>query len=137
MDDQIKLSRKHLVSYSILAFLLVFIFSFLVLFLIEREVRTTRINELQNQELRVVELEKDFLGREFNMLLSDLHYLHYAFENDLTINSDYSKVATNWAEFSTQRRIYDQIRFLDANGDERIRINISGDGGYVVPEKDL
>ena len=130
-------SRKHLVSYSILAFLLVFIFSFLVLFLIEREVRTTRINELQNQELRVVELEKDFLGREFNMLLSDLHYLHYAFENDLTINSDYSKVATNWAEFSTQRRIYDQIRFLDANGDERIRINISGDGGYVVPEKDL
>ena len=137
MDDQIKLSRKHLVSYSILAFLLVFIFSFLVLFLIEREVRTTRINELQNQELRVVELEKDFLGREFNMLLSDLHYLHYAFENDLTINSDYSKVATNWAEFSTQRRIYDQIRFLDANGDERIRINISGDGGYAVPEKDL
>lgn len=130
-------NTKHLVSYSLLSFLLVFILSFLVLFFIEQEVRLTRIEELKSQEQRVVKLENDFLGREFRMLLSDLHYLHYAYENELVEANDYSKVAANWAEFSTQRRIYDQIRFLNANGDEKIRINIDSHGGYSVSEKDL
>ncbi|MDZ7836863.1 MAG: hypothetical protein U5N58_02360 [Actinomycetota bacterium] len=129
-------SKKHLVSYSILSFLLVFILSLLVLFFIEKEVRATRIEELQSQEQRVVKLENDFLGREFSMLLSDLHYLHHAYQDDL-FETNYSKVTAKWVEFSTQRRIYDQIRFLDANGDEKIRINIGSDGGYLVPEKDL
>lgn len=137
MDYENRQSRKHLVSYLILSFLLVFILSFLVLFFIEKEVRTARIEELESHEERVVKLENDFLGREFGMLLSDLHYLHQAYQNDLFKTNDYSKVIANWVEFSTQRRIYDQIRFLDANGDEKIRINIGSDGGYSVPEKDL
>lgn len=130
-------SKKHLVSYSIISFLLVFILSFLVLFFIEKEVRTTRIEELKSQEQRVVKLENDFLGRELSMLLSDLHYLHHAYQNDLFETNDYSKVTANWVEFSTQRRIYDQIRFLDANGDEKIRVNFDNNKGYSVPEKDL
>lgn len=130
-------SNKHLVMYSILSFLLLFIFSFFVLFFVEKEVKTARIEELKRQEQRVVKLENDFLGREFSMLLSDLHYLHYAFENELFKTNDYSKVAANWVDFSTQRRIYDQIRFLDANGDEKIRINIGSNGGYLVPEQNL
>jgi diguanylate cyclase (GGDEF)-like protein len=137
VDYENRQNKKRLVSYSIWSFLLVFILSFLVLFFIEKEVRTTRIEELQRQEQRVVKLENDFLGREFNMLLSDLHYLHHAYKNDLFETDDYSKVTANWVEFSTQRRIYDQIRFLDANGDEKIRINIGSDGGYSIPEKDL
>jgi len=137
MDYENRQNKKRLVSYSILSFLLVFILSLLVLFFIEKEVRTTRIEELQSQEQRVVKLENDFIGREFSMLLSDLHYLHHAFQNDLFETDDYTKVTDNWVEFSTQRRIYDQIRFLDASGDEKIRINIGSDGGYSVPEKDL
>ena len=137
MEYQDPQSRKHLVSYSILSFLFVFILSFLVLFFIEEEVRTIRIEELQSQEQRVVKLENDFLGREFGMLLSDLHYLHHAYQNDLFETNDYSEVTANWVEFATQRRIYDQIRFLDANGDEKIRVNFDGNGGYSVPEKDL
>ena len=123
--------------YSIISFLLIFILSFLVLFFIEKEVRTTRIEELKSQEQRVVKLENDFLGRELSMLLSDLHYLHHAYQNDLFETNDYSKVTANWVEFSTQRRIYDQIRFLDANGDEKIRVNFDNNKGYSVPEKDL
>ena len=42
--------RKQLVRYSVLSFLLVFVLSFLVLFLIEKEVRAARVAELQSQE---------------------------------------------------------------------------------------
>ena len=137
MDYESGRNSKHLVSYSILAFLFVFIISFLVLFFIEKEVRSSRIQELKRQEQRVVKLENDFLGREFSMFLSDIHYLHHAYENELFETDDYSKIAANWAEFSTHRRIYDQIRFIDADGDEKIRINIGINGVYSVPEKDL
>lgn len=137
MDDDIRHSKRNTIGYFIISFTLIFVFSFLVLFFLEKEVRTTRIEAVQSQEQRVVKLENDFMGREFSMVLSDLHYLHHAFKNELVDTNNYDKIAANWSEFSTQRRIYDQIRYIDANGDEKIRINISENGGYIVPKKDL
>jgi diguanylate cyclase (GGDEF)-like protein len=137
LDGNMEQNKKNNIIYFVISFALVFSLSFLVLFFLEKEVRTTKVEALQNQERRVVTLENDFLGREFSMVLSDLHYLHQAYENELLYSSNYTKVAANWSEFSTQRRIYDQIRYLNANGDEKIRINISENGGFVVPEKDL
>jgi len=137
MKNEINRERKYHVGYFVLSFLIIFTISFSILFFFEKEVRETRIEELQRQELRVVKLENDFFGRELSMVLSDLHYLHNAFKNELTSTFNYTYVAANWTEFSTQRRIYDQIRYLDAAGNERIRINISDNGGYAVPEKDL
>lgn len=137
LDGDIGHNKRNTIGYFIISFVLVFAFSFLILFFLEQEVRTTKIEAVQSQEQRVVTLENDFMGREFSMVVSDLHYLHHAFENELLDTNNYAKIAANWAEFSTQRRIYDQIRYLDADGDEKIRINISEEGGYIVPENDL
>ena len=137
LDGDIGHNKRKTIGYFIISFALVFALSFLVLFFLEKEVRITKIEAVQSQEQRVVKLENDFMGREFSMVLSDLHYLHHAFENELLDTNRYVNVAANWAEFSTQRRIYDQIRYIDANGDEKIRINFSEKGGYVVPAKDL
>ncbi len=137
LDGDIGHNKRKTIGYFIISFALVFALSFLVLFFLEKEVRITKIEAVQSQEQRVVKLENDFMGREFSMVLSDLHYLHHAFENELLDTNRYVNVAANWAEFSTQRRIYDQIRYIDANGDEKIRINISEKGGYIAPAKDL
>lgn len=137
MNDENNQDHRLNKLYFVISFLAVFIISFLVLFFIEKEVRVAKIMELQLQEKRVVNLENDFLGREFSMVLSDLHYLHQAYEKDLFDSKHLVAVSDNWSKFSSQRRIYDQIRFIDASGDEKIRINIGSDGGYAVPEKDL
>ena len=137
MKNEIGQERKYHIGYFVLSFLMVFTISFLVLYFLEKEVRETRIEELQRQEQRVVKLENDFLGREFSMVFSDLHYLNRAFKNELTNTIDYASIAANWTEFSSQRRIYDQIRYIDASGNEKIRINIDENGGYAVPDKDL
>lgn len=137
LDGDIGHNKRNTIGYFIISFALVFVLSFLVLFFLEKEVRTTKIEAVQSQEQRVVKLENDFMGREFSMVLSDLHYLHHAFENELVDTNNYVNVAVNWAEFSTQRRIYDQIRYIDANGDEKIRINSSEKGGHIVSVKDL
>ena len=79
----------------------------------------------------------DFLGREFGMILSDLLYLNRAYQRALLETDDYGNIAENWTVFSTQRGIYDQIRFIDTNGNEKIRINYGEQGGYVVPLQEL
>ena len=137
MEEKFAQNKKQLLWYFLLSFSLIFLISFLILFFIEKEVSETKIEALKSQEQRVVKLENDFLGREFSMVLSDLHYLHHAYENKLIKSNNYAEIAENWAVFSNQRKIYDQIRFLDADGMEKIRVNISENGSYIVPDKDL
>lgn len=137
MEKEYRLDKKQNIGYYVLSFLLVFTILFIVLFFLEKEVRATKIEELKNHEKRVIELENDFLGNEFSMILSDLHYLHHAYKSELINDNNYANITANWTEFSSQRQIYDQIRYLDARGDEKIRININENGGYAVLEKDL
>ena len=137
MEEKFSQNKKQLLWYFLLSFSLIFLISFLILFFIEKEVSETKIEALKSQEQRVVKLENDFLGREFSMVLSDLHYLHHAYQNKLIKSNNYAEIAENWAVFSNQRKIYDQIRFLDADGMEKIRVNISENGSYIVPDKDL
>lgn len=131
-------NNKSHASYFIISFFIIFILSFFVLFFVEKQIRSAKIEEIELNELSVVNLQKDFLGREFSIIISDLHYLHHAYEFKFEDENNYKEIAENWIEFSTHRGIYDQIRFIDAKGDEKIRINLEADGerSYVVePEK--
>lgn len=130
-------NRSH-ASYFIISFFIIFILSFFVLFFVEKQIRSAKLEEIELNELSVVNLEKDFLGREFSIIISDLHYLHNAYQFKFEDENNYKDIVENWIEFSTHKRIYDQIRFIDAKGDEKIRINLEVDGerSYAVePEK--
>lgn len=50
---------------------------------------------------------------------------------------NYYNVSKNWEEFSKNRRIYDQIRFISCDGFERIRVNFDGVQTYIVPNEKL
>ncbi len=129
--------RKLPIGSAVLAFILVFALSFTVLFLVEKEVRGTQIRELKLHEKRVVKLVGEFFSREFNRLLSDLHYLQRAYEDDLIQASNYDEIRENWVAFSNSKLFYDQIRYIDAAGDEVIRVNLGTDSAYAVPGSEL
>ena len=135
MDTKIIENKKKTRKILISTILIVIVISFFVLFFIEKEVRKAKFEELEKQEQRVVTLETDFLGREIDMFISDIDYLHYAFENEIISNKE--KVSANWIEFSKHKRIYDQIRFIDSEGFEKIRINFDGKNSREVLEKEL
>lgn len=130
-------NRKSSIGYFGVSFLVLFLLLFSVLFFIEKQIRSVHFEEIKANEKRIVKLENDFLGKEFSMILADLHYLHHAFENQLESPVNYEDVALNWTSFSSQRNIYDQIRYIDASGDEQIRINLTVNGGYIVPSTEL
>jgi len=134
--NQLK-NKNNFIFYFLATFSILLILSLLVLCFVEMQVRMAKIEELKSTEQRVVKLQNDFIGREFKMILSDLHYLHHAYEKQLSNEANYGSIAANWTVFSTQKRIYDQIRYIDINGDELIRININENGGYSVPDSEL
>lgn len=130
-------NKKYNLKYFLLSFIILFTIAFIALFIVEKEIRSSQLKELEKNEKRVVKLENDYLGKEFSMILADLNYIHNAFKDDLIATANYQDIALDWQIFSTQKQIYDQIRYIDLSGDEKIRINLDQGSSYIVPEKDL
>ena len=129
--------KRPLLGYVIISFVIIFLISFIVLFNFQKKVFELKVQEVTDNEQRIVNLESDMLGKEFSMILSDLYYLHHAYESLLNDPENHEYVSENWRVFSTQRTIYDQIRYIDFNGDERIRVNYLDSGSDVVAKSDL
>jgi diguanylate cyclase (GGDEF)-like protein/PAS domain S-box-containing protein len=47
------------------------------------------------------------------------------------------QLASQWLVFAAQKRIYDQLRLLDLQGQELLRINLTDTGATVVPREQL
>jgi signal transduction histidine kinase len=84
-----------------------------------------------------VDLHSDIILREMKSVRSDLLYL----ANQAVLRDFLSGRAANRREledeyllFCRQRAMYDQIRYLDSNGDERVRVNYNdGRPAIVLP----
>jgi diguanylate cyclase (GGDEF)-like protein len=134
--DYFELNKNPIFYISIIT-LLIFTISFSVLYYIEKETSTTVFNEIKKQEELVINLENDFLGREFDMVISDVNYLQSAYEDEISDKTKYSDLINDWIEFSDKKQIYDQIRYIDFDGNEVIRINYNSNGSYSVGKSGL
>lgn len=100
--------------------------------------RFSSIEELRESERHIVNIADISLNKDLNVIISDLRYLQGAFKDDLISNTNYDVISRNWLEFSKQRKIYDQIRYISLNGDEKIRINKEqGDNCSIVSNEEL
>lgn len=126
-------------------FLLIFT-SFVVLttgvasvFLIQ-ELRSQR-RILLADERRGVEVLRRVAVSDVKVVISDLIFLsanrelHQMLENDNSVSRQ--KVADAFLAFCETRAIYDQVRFLDETGMERIRVNFGDGQPYVVADEQL
>ncbi len=106
------------------------------------------IQELESQrrilladERRGVELLRRVAVSDVKAVISDLVFLsanpelHQMLENDNSASRQ--KVADAFLAFCETRAIYDQVRFLDETGMERIRVNFGDGQPYVVADEQL
>jgi len=82
------------------------------------------------------------LARRLEFVVQDVLFLASSRRLEEAINSgnDPARIdaaASNWLSFSKTKRVYDQIRWIDENGRERIRINYTEHGASVVPAVEL
>jgi diguanylate cyclase (GGDEF)-like protein/PAS domain S-box-containing protein len=89
------------------------------------------INQLTKQlSLTFIEIHSDLL---YIIEQQELRRLNSDFSNP----RDIENLLESWKSLSLQRKRYDQIRFLDTNGQERLRINYNKGNPVVVKGKDL
>ncbi len=91
---------------------------------------------LEERERNIVKLYHDNLGVELGFILTDIQYLSNQHELQDFIDSGFTEnkdLARDYSTFSKEKGLYDQIRFLDRTGMERIRINYNNGKPAVVP----
>lgn len=98
--------------------------------------RTVRARD----SLHIVELQHGIISRAFESIESDLLFLSTeshlrGYLSGLSRTTD--TVAQTYAQYSARKRIYDQIRYLDEHGREKVRINFANGAAIIVPDQEL
>ena len=80
--------------------------------------------------------QKRLINNELNERVSDLLYLkeNAVFRNYINGNGSKEDVENEWLLFGDKMKKYDQIRYIDAKGNEKIRINFN-DGKPIIVEQ--
>ncbi len=92
-----------------------------------RSVTNTDLNNLKEKEQFAVDLQHRGVSDIFSGITGDLLFLSQQNElNEYLSTGDdelFDKIGAEYISTSKQKRIYNQIRFLDINGMEKVRVN--------------
>ena len=126
-------------------FLLTYLPLLLILLVIAGTLYTTdyqaRRRTFGQQESINITQQHKVIANDIRAIVADLqviadHY-HLHAEQEHSQHSGLTTVADELRLFARHKKIYDQIRFLDENGMEKIRINYNAGSPSIVPPEDL
>ena len=116
--------------------------SVLIHYFIYNNEKNTFISEILIKEKSLLEIYKKEIADNFETVSSDLNYLAHKNNIKEFLKKNKSKdvlkeIAEDYLYFSREKKIYDQIRILDIEGDELVRVNHNTDSTYIVPYNKL
>jgi PAS domain S-box-containing protein len=96
---------------------------------------------LHAEQERIIKIAASQIYREAEATLADLRYLsqHNEIKTYLEAPTESNRLdlAREYLGLAIQKRIYEQIRFIDRNGRERVRIDFNAGRPVVVAAEDL
>ena len=95
-------------------------------------------NSIMFEEKIVLEREKEIITKQLASIFSDLMFLskHYTLHIP-TSNKKNDQLNSEYLAFSTQKQIFDQIRFIDKDGTEMNRVNFNNGHPSIVLKNNL
>jgi diguanylate cyclase (GGDEF)-like protein len=127
----------RIVVFSLALFFLFAILYLLVVTMIRINLDKISKEKIINSEEMLVDVEKDILTNRIERLTSDVLYIADTYELYGEDEQEHQTLENQWISFSNRKAIYDQIRFIDVDGNEIVRVNYSEDGTYAVEENSL
>jgi len=133
------LTKKNgiIIAYCLSAFLILSMAYFAVAIIIRVNSNNSRKAEIINSEQQTADVEKTIVSNKINRLITDVLYIADNFKLSESSTGNYLETEKQWIAFSDRKKIYDQIRYIDLDGNEEIRINYSKDGSYVTKKENL
>lgn len=116
--------------------LLTLIMSSINIYNLSRE-NQIKLDQLVKNEKSLLDSEGQILSFRINNTIGDLSYLASEFEIEKANNNQNADIAREWQIFADNKHLYDQIRYIDQNGNEKIRINFAQNGSVIVPDSGL
>lgn len=101
----------------------------------------TFLSEIKVQERNSLGLQSIAIGDKFDTIVGDLLFLSR--QNELLTYlasgdpQEKKAIQAEYTEMLVAKKSYDQIRYLDTNGMERVRVNFAGGKPEIVPEEKL
>jgi diguanylate cyclase (GGDEF)-like protein len=129
-------TKNILKSFPVL-FLILFSIAFFRLFIAGMQVEKTKMDEIERFENGLLDYESKIIASDLGKRINDLHFMAEAYLPRLLSESDIQGIAEEWRIYSEYKGLYDQVRFIDADGIEKIRINYSEDETYIVDQAAL
>lgn len=130
-----QLKKTLLIALPLMAMFGLAIFCYYSQQVAEVQRNAQQMNQYANQvlTLKVRQILRNITGDARLLMKNPL--LPRVFDNPR--GADARLLAQQWLEFSAQKRIYDQIRLLDLDGQEITRINLTRSGASIVRQDQL
>lgn len=135
-----KLVRKSLKTFLLLFLCLGILLGGMILVFYQVQIKNY-YHRLCGEEIHAVNLQREVLRNHFTSIFSDLLFLAgqeelKAYLDDASSNN-LSFINSEYLTFSANKKIYDQIRYLDNNGLEVARVNYNNGQPASVPKDKL
>ena len=105
--------------------------------LLQYKINEVKKSELLKSEQNIVGVENTIIFNKINRISGDLLYVADCLRLNDKGTKDYKEAEKQWIAFSNRKTLYDQIRFIDVEGNEVIRVNYYQSGAVLVDKDDL
>ncbi len=137
--------KKYYRNHLLISFLVIFLLLLLPLLKFYSLKSANEIEKLKIQETNVLELQKTAIDKKLKVIIDDLlllaEHVKIAGESGADYQYDAQELENLENEFLAfgigKKRYYDQLRYLDENGRELVRINFTGDTVKTVERSEL
>ncbi|MDD2993159.1 MAG: diguanylate cyclase [Pygmaiobacter sp.] len=133
----IKGEFKKIARYTVLFFLILSMGYLTIAVIVKTNENRIQRENVLNVQRELADVEREIISNKINRLVSDVLYMADSFQLNSTGEDGYANLKRQWLVFSERKKIYDQIRFIDMNGDERVRVNYSDTGAQIVGDAEL
>lgn len=132
---------QRLVLYFLGIFLLLAMILTAALAFFYQKEHSDHLIRLQAEERYGLQLQEQIIGQRFDGIITDLLYLARQNELQSLIAADTPRnrklLASEYQHFASEKPGYDQLRYLDLNGMEIVRVNAGPHGPVMAPDAEL
>ena len=94
---------------------------------------------LEQNQAALVKIGRDLTINELEQIVTDIKYLDTSplFLDYVNKGNEKKRIENEWMVFSRTKMKYDQLRYLDSEGNELLRVNFNGGLPEIVPDNRL